>query len=43
MLVGNKCDLEMDRVVSTNTVLNFAKSHDMGFVEASAKSGEGIQ
>uniref|UniRef100_A0AC34RND3 Ras-related protein Rab-18 n=1 Tax=Panagrolaimus sp. JU765 TaxID=591449 RepID=A0AC34RND3_9BILA len=42
MLVGNKIDVE-DRVVSREEGLQFAKKHRMLFIEASAKTREGVQ
>jgi len=41
MLVGNKID--KDRVVSREEGLQFARRHAMLFIEASAKSKEGVQ
>jgi len=41
MLVGNKID--KDRVVSREEGLQFARRHTMLFIEASAKSKEGVQ
>jgi len=41
MLVGNKID--KDRVVSREEGLQFARRHAMLFIEASAKSREGVQ
>jgi len=37
VLVGNKCDLESERVISAEEGRNFAKQHKMAFLEASAK------
>ncbi|ODM93857.1 Ras-related protein Rab-18-B [Orchesella cincta] len=41
MLVGNKID--KDRVVTREEGLQFARRHSMLFIEASAKSKEGVQ
>jgi len=45
MLVGNKCDMEAQgaRVVSKEEGLNCARKHQMMFIEASAKTREGVQ
>lgn len=44
MLVGNKCDLEShgERVVSKEEGLKCARKHQMMFIEASAKTREGV-
>ncbi|XP_063724702.1 ras-related protein Rab-18A-like [Symsagittifera roscoffensis] len=42
MLVGNKTD-KSDREVSREEGLNYAKKHSMLFIEASAKTREGVQ
>uniref|UniRef100_A0A914PRQ4 small monomeric GTPase n=1 Tax=Panagrolaimus davidi TaxID=227884 RepID=A0A914PRQ4_9BILA len=42
MLVGNKIDVE-GRVVTREEGLQFAKKHKMLFIEASAKTREGVQ
>jgi len=42
MLVGNKIDVE-NRAVSRDEGLQFAKKHRMLFIEASAKTREGVQ
>uniref|UniRef100_A0A7E4VZF1 small monomeric GTPase n=1 Tax=Panagrellus redivivus TaxID=6233 RepID=A0A7E4VZF1_PANRE len=42
MLVGNKIDVE-DRAVTREEGLQFAKRHRMLFIEASAKTREGVQ
>ena len=41
-IVGNKLDLQEDRVVSTSDASEFADSVGAIYVEASAKTGEGI-
>ncbi len=38
MLVGNKCDLESQREVSTQLGLERARQHSIPFIETSAKS-----
>nr|ACO11580.1 Ras-related protein Rab-18 [Caligus rogercresseyi] len=43
MLVGNKCDLEDKRVVSKEEGQKCARKHRMMFIEASAKTREGVQ
>ena len=45
-LLGNKSDLVntgITRTVSTREARHFAKEHDMGFLEVSAKTGEGAK
>jgi len=42
MLVGNKLDLEDRRVVTTSTAKEYADSLAVPFLEASAKTGDGI-
>ena len=37
LLVGNKCDLEAERKVPTKEAKEFADSHNMSFLETSAK------
>eukprot|EP01125_Pyxidicula_operculata_P009635 TRINITY_DN3161_c3_g1_i1.p1 TRINITY_DN3161_c3_g1~~TRINITY_DN3161_c3_g1_i1.p1 ORF type:complete len:204 (+),score=33.38 TRINITY_DN3161_c3_g1_i1:16-627(+) len=39
ILVGNKIDLELDRVVSTDEGQKFASSNGIDFIETSAKEG----
>ena len=43
MLVGNKIDREQDREISREEGTRFAKKHSMLFIEASAKTCEGVQ
>lgn len=43
MLVGNKCDMTNDRAVSKEDGLKCARKHQMMFIEASAKTREGVQ
>lgn len=43
MLVGNKIDKEENRVVDRNEGLKFARKHSMLFIEASAKTRDGVQ
>ena len=38
ILVGNKCDLEENRQVTTSEAEEFAKIHDLLFIETSAKT-----
>jgi len=42
VLVGNKCDLEKDRVITTEVGSTFAKKHGLGFIEASAKTNTNV-
>jgi len=42
VLVGNKSDLESDRVVSTDEGRNFSKQHNMMFLEVSVKVGHNV-
>merc|ERR1712071_130064 len=43
MLVGNKSDLEVAREVTIDEGENFAKEHNILFIEASAKTGENVE
>lgn len=43
LLVGNKTDLEKERVISAETAENFAKEKDLEYYETSAVSGQNIQ
>eukprot|EP00922_Rhytidocystis_sp_ex-Travisia-forbesii_P037529 GHVS01055938.1.p1 GENE.GHVS01055938.1~~GHVS01055938.1.p1 ORF type:complete len:207 (-),score=30.87 GHVS01055938.1:364-984(-) len=42
MLIGNKCDLER-REVSTEEGANFAKQHNLIFLETSAKTAQNVE
>lgn len=42
MLVGNKCDLDSRRTVSTEEGMKFAKDHNLLFLEVSAKTGHNV-
>jgi Ras-related protein Rab-2A len=42
MLVGNKCDLDSRRTVSTEEGIKFAKDHNLLFLEVSAKTGHNV-
>ena len=42
-LIGNKCDLEYDRVVTTELAQTKSKSIKAHFYEVSAKTGQGIE
>lgn len=42
MLVGNKCDLDSRRVVSTEEGMKFAKDHNILFMEVSAKTEHNV-
>jgi len=43
IIVGNKCDLEQYRVVTTEQGQDFAKSIGCQFIEASAKTRVGVE
>jgi small GTP-binding protein len=43
ILVGNKTDLARSRVVSTEEGQEFAKSHELTYIETSAVDGSGIE
>jgi len=43
MLVGNKCDMEAERMVSREEGQKCARKYQMMFIEASAKTKEGVQ
>merc|ERR1719500_1817263 len=42
MLVGNKCDMLDERVVTKEEGMKCARKHHMMFIEASAKTREGV-
>ena len=43
ILVGNKKDLERDRVISRQMGEDLARKYECDFLEVSAKTGEGIR
>ena len=43
LLVGTKCDLDRQRSVTTTAALEFAKSVGLEYMEASAKTGQGVE
>ena len=43
LLVGNKCDLEDQRKVTTEEAKQYAKTNNMKFIEVSAKKGTNIE
>lgn len=43
VLVGNKCDLLNERMVSRNEALKLARDYEMLYIETSAKSQENIE
>jgi len=43
MLIGNKCDLEHRRQVSTEEGEAFAKKHHLMFLETSAKANTNVE
>lgn len=42
LIVGNKCDLEIDRVVSTGQAESMATLRNIPFIETSAKNGTNV-
>lgn len=42
-LIGNKCDLEAQRDVTTEEAKQFADENGLIFLEASAKTGENVE
>lgn len=42
MLIGNKCDMEDRRVITTSQGESFAKMHGIRFMETSAKAGSNV-
>lgn len=42
ILVGNKCDLEDQRQVTTEEAIAFARRNDLVFFETSAKTAKGV-
>uniref|UniRef100_A0A0N5AS84 GTP-binding nuclear protein n=1 Tax=Syphacia muris TaxID=451379 RepID=A0A0N5AS84_9BILA len=42
VIVGNKCDLTSERVVSREDGFNMAKQYDCSFVESSAKANYNV-
>lgn len=43
VLVGNKCDLVHERMVSREEALKLARDYDMLYIETSAKSQENVE
>ena len=43
MLVGNKIDREDNREITRDEGLRFARKHSMLFIEASARTSDGVQ
>ena len=43
LLVGNKTDLEEERVVSQEEAREFAESNEIDYIETSAKNGQNVQ
>lgn len=43
LLIGNKCDLENERVIKTDVGIKLAKEHGVKFFETSAKSSINIE
>ena len=42
LMIGNKNDLEDERIVSTEEATEYAKSQKMGYIETSSKTGENV-
>ena len=42
ILIGNKCDLEDKRVISLAEAENFAKNHQLMYLETSALNGKNV-
>jgi small GTP-binding protein len=42
-LIGNKCDLEDQRQVTTQEALDFSRKHNLKYIETSAKTNENIE
>jgi small GTP-binding protein len=42
-LIGNKCDLEDQRQVTKQEALDFARKHNLKYIETSAKTNENIE
>lgn len=42
-LVGNKCDLTQNRAITYDEGQALAKTHDLHFIETSAKTGESVE
>ncbi len=42
VVVGNKCDLESERVISMDEGKNYAKSKGIGFMETSARARKNV-
>jgi len=42
VVVGNKCDLESERVISIDEGKNYAKSLNIGFMETSARARKNV-
>eukprot|EP00483_Globobulimina_turgida_P010426 UN10447 len=43
LLLGNKCDLDVDREITANQATNYANQCDMQFFETSALNGTNIK
>ena len=43
MLIGNKADLKEERQVDYQTGADYAKQHDLGYQETSAKTGQNVK
>ena len=43
LLIGNKCDLELERKVDEENAKEFAKEHGLKYIETSAKSDKNVK
>ena len=42
IIIGNKCDLNEERTVDKNKVMEYAKEEKLDYIETSSKTGENI-
>ena len=43
IMVGNKCDLDSERKISQEEVINYARKENLEYIETSCKTGENIE
>lgn len=43
LLIGHKCDLDSERVVSAREAKQYAEFHDLNYIETSAKTGKNVE
>ena len=43
IMVGNKCDLDSERKINQDEVLNYAKEENIEYIETSCKTGENVK